>query len=388
MAIPEVNRTETAARSSVDTQPKYLQIVETIRKNLAAGQYRGGARLPSEAELSRRFKVSRMTVVKAVQQLQQEGLVVRRVGSGTYAAPETASESLVFGLLIPDLGQTEIFEPICRGMVRSPQARRHSLLWGHSLPGPEESAEGTTEDKEEQAKQLCRHYLEQKVSGVFFAPLEFSPHREKVNREILRVLDQAKTPVVLLDRCGLDFPAVGHHDLVGLENRRAGYVVTDHLIKLGAKNIAFVARDGSVETVEARIAGCREAAFAKGQILTRTVISPGDAIDPGEMERVLSNSHIDAFVCANDHTAANLMKTLLQLGIKIPEQVRIVGFDDVSYAGLLPVPLTTMHQPCGSIGAAAMSAMLERINNPSLAPRSILLEAHLVVRNSCGAHSR
>ena len=69
-----------------------------------------------------------MTVVKAVQQLQQQGLLVRRPGSGTYVANEGTNDSgLVFGLLIPELGQTEIFEPICRGMVRSPLAAKHSL---------------------------------------------------------------------------------------------------------------------------------------------------------------------------------------------------------------------------------------------------------------------
>lgn len=357
-------------------QPKYLHIVETLKKNLASGQYRGGVRLPSEAELTRRFKVSRMTVVKAIQQLQQEGLVVRRVGSGTYAAQEAGSESLVFGLLIPDLGQTEIFEPICRGMVRSPLARKHSLLWGHSF--------ASAENKEEQAKQLCQHYLEQKVSGVFFAPLEFSPHRERVNREILKTLDEANVPVVLLDRCGLAFPAMGRHDLVGLDNRRAGYVITEHLLRAGVEKIAFLAREGSVETVEARIAGCREALYAKGKSLAETIIVPDEVMDGAEIQKALEKSSIDAFVCANDHTAANLMQMLLGMNVRIPKDVRIASFDDVSYASLLPVPLTTMHQPCGDIGAAAMSAMLERINNPSLPPRSITLEAHLVVRQSCG----
>jgi GntR family transcriptional regulator, arabinose operon transcriptional repressor len=358
------------------SQPKYLHIVETLRKNLNSGHYRGGARLPSEAELTRRFKVSRMTVVKAIQHLQQEGLVVRRVGSGTYAATPAGSESFVFGLLIPDLGETEIFEPICRGMVRSPQAKRHSLLWGHSF--------ASADNKEEQAKQLCQHYLEQKVNGVFFAPLEFSPHRERVNREILKNLDRAAVPVVLLDRCGLTFPATSRHDLVGLDNRRAGYVITEHLLKLGARNIAFLSRKGSVETVEARIVGCREALFDVGRSLVDTIIIREGAIDPTMIRETLDRCLIDAIVCANDHIAANLMQTLLGLGVQVPDQVRIAGFDDVSYAGLLPVPLTTMHQPCGNIGAAAMSAMLERINNSFLSPRSILLDAHLVVRQSCG----
>ncbi len=367
---------EVEGRLEQNAQPKYVRIIESLRRNLAAGQYRSGVRLPSEAELTRKFKVSRMTVVKAIQQLQHEGLVVRRVGSGTYAAQEADTKSLVFGLLIPDLGQTEIFEPICRGMVRSPQAGKHSLLWGHSF--------ASAENKEEQAKQLCQHYLTQKVSGVFFAPLEFSPRREQVNREILKTLDDAGVPVVLLDRCGLAFPASGQHDLVGLDNRRAGYVITEHLLHAGAENIVFLARKGSVETVEARVVGSREALFAHGKLLAETVIVREDVIDAASIRRLLNARRIDAVICANDHTAASLMKALIDFGLRVPDDVRIVGFDNVSYASFLPVPLTTMHQPCGDIGAAAMSAMLERINNPSLAPRSILLDAHLVVRQSCG----
>ncbi len=366
-------------RPEGNPQPKYLHIVETLRKNLVSGQYRGGVRLPSEAELTRRFKVSRMTVVKAIQQLQQEGLVVRRVGSGTYAAQATDSDGLVFGLLIPDLGQTDIFEPICRGMVRSPQARKHSLLWGHSF--------ANAEDKEEQAKQLCQHYLEQKVNGVFFAPVEFSARREQVNREILKTFDRANIPVVLLDRCGLAFPASGQHDLVGLENRRAGYIMGEHLLDSGAQTIAFLARSGSVETVEARIVGCREALYARGKLLADTLIIRRDSIDMKIVTNFIRAGSIDAFVCANDHTAAILMKAALDAGIRVPDDLRIVGFDDVVYAALLPVPLTTVHQPCGDIGAAAMSAMLERIQNPTLAPRSILLDGSLVVRRSCGAKS-
>jgi GntR family transcriptional regulator of arabinose operon len=65
--------------------------------------------------------------------------------------------------------------------------------------------------------------------------------------------------------------------------------------------------------------------------------------------------------------------------------VRLAGIDDVRYATLLPVPLTTLHQPCLEIGAAAVAAMQDRIANPHLAARSILLNGHLVVRRSCGA---
>jgi GntR family transcriptional regulator of arabinose operon len=361
-------------------QTKHNLILDSLRKSLEAGHYRDGGRLPSEAELTRRFKVSRMTVVKAIQQLQQEGLVVRKVGSGTYGATRLAqTEGLVFGLLIPDLGQTEIFEPVCRGMVRSPQAKKHSLLWGHSI--------ADSEDKGEQAKQLCQHFLEQSVNGVFFAPLEFTPDRGRVNQQILATLAAAKVPVVLLDRCGLDFPASADLDQVGLDNRRAGYILIQHLIGAGAQRVAFVKREGSVETVETRIAGCREALFAHGKVLDEVLTLIDPAVDEQALRRLKAHG-IDAIVCANDQTAARLMKALLAFGIKVPEEMRIVGFDDVSYGTFLPVPLTTIHQPCGAIGAAAMAAMLDRIAHPELPARLILLEGKLIVRESCGAAKR
>ncbi len=357
-------------------QAKYLEIIESLRNDIGSGRYRPGARLPSEAELVRKFKVSRMTVVKAIQQLQQEGLVNRRVGSGTFASGFDSDQGRVFGLLIPDLGQTEIFEPICRGMMRSPFLPSHSLSWGHAL--------STSKHKEDEAEQLCQRYIEQGVAGVFFAPLEFSS-RKDVNSRILSALSKARIPVVLLDRDFVDYPDRSDYDLVGLNNRRAGYVVTEHLVRQGATRIAFLAREHSAETVEHRIVGYREALITHDLPIPKSLILRGEASDPSFVESALRHNPIDAIMCANDHTAANLMQTLIGLGVRVPQDVRIAGIDDVKYASLLPIPLTTFHQPCAGIGAASMSAMLERVTHPELPTRSILLNGHLVVRQSCGA---
>ena len=80
------------------------------------------------------------------------------------------------------------------------------------------------------------------------------------------------------------------------------------------------------------------------------------------------------------------MHTLLAHGVRIPDDLRMVGIDDVSYAGLLPVPLTTLRQPCREIGAAAVAALRERVARPDLPPRDILLHGTLVVRESCGTN--
>ena len=100
---------------------------------------------------------------------------------------------------------------------------------------------------------------------------------------------------------------------------------------------------------------------------------------------MLNASGPQGVICGNDLTAARLMQVLIGLGIRIPEDIRIVGMDDVRYASLLPVPLTTIHQDCAGIGAVAMATMLDRLEHPELPIRDVLVPVRLVIRRSCGA---
>src|SRR5947209_18076324 len=145
-------------------EPEYRQGVERVSRDTLAGKCKAGQNLPSEAALVRQFGTSRITVGRAVRELKERGLVERIAGSGTYVRERTIGEGgALFGLLIPDLGETEIFEPVCQGMAGAPQATRHALLWGHT--------ESTRATKEEQAVKLCHQYVEQNVSVLLFAPV-------------------------------------------------------------------------------------------------------------------------------------------------------------------------------------------------------------------------
>jgi DNA-binding LacI/PurR family transcriptional regulator len=99
---------------------------------------------------------------------------------------------------------------------------------------------------------------------------------------------------------------------------------------------------------------------------------------------MLDREKPDGIVCANDVTAAHLMRAMVPLGIRIPSDVRMVGVDDVSYATFLPTPLTTLRQNCAEIGAVAMSTMLDRIGTPGHPVRDVLVRCELIVRASCG----
>lgn len=360
--------------------PKYRQVYAALRREIQSGRLKRGDRLPSEAELVRRFGASRITVGRAVRELQVAGLVERRAGSGTFVKVTQSSGALSFGLLIPDLGETEIFEPICQGMMASPLARQHALVWGSVT-----DADG---DRESHALQLCRQYIERQVSGVFFAPLELTAGKDDVNSRIADSLDTARIPVVLLDRPVLPYPRRGHHDLIGIDNRRAGYVITDHLLRLGSRRIDFVALPNAAATVDAREAGYREALYAWDAPVDRAFVHRIDPGDSAGVKTLMASGRPEAIVCANDRTAARMMQTLMKLGVVIPRDLRLVGIDDAEYASLMPVPLTTLRQPTRQIGEAALVAMLDRVARRDLPPRDILLHCELIVRESCGSVDR
>jgi GntR family transcriptional regulator, arabinose operon transcriptional repressor len=285
-------------------------------------------------------------------------------------------EGLLFGLLIPNLGDTEIFGPICQGMSQAPQARKNALLWGNIAPEPE--------TKGEQTWQLCQQYIAKKVAGVFFAPLERTAASDQTNHLVIAALERADIPVVLLDRCILPYPRRSRHDLVGIDHRRAGYMITEHLLKLGCRRIAFIGYANSAATVTARIGGYRDALFIAGISVSLDLVRSIDSDQVSEVRAVMEEMRPEAIVCANDRTAGHVMRGLIQLKYQIPHDVRIVGIDDVEYASLLPVPLTTVRQPCKEIGVAAVAAMLERVAAPEMPIRDILLDCTLVVRDSCG----
>jgi len=98
-----------------------------------------------------------------------------------------------------------------------------------------------------------------------------------------------------------------------------------------------------------------------------------------------ASKSLEAFVCVNDRVAGELMHMFLAKGLRIPEDIRLVGIDDVRYASLLPVSLTTVRQPTREIGEAALRTMLDRIRMPHQPPREILLDGELIIRKSCGA---
>ena len=366
---------------------KHRAISRQLAADIQSGKHKPGSRLPSEAQLVKRFRVSRPTVGRALRDLKEHGLIERRAGSGTYvsAARDPAAVppgSTQLGLIAPNLHGAMIFESICGELASLARVHDCGLWWGGSAL-PHAGGTGMTI---EEAEALCAQFIERGVAGVFFISFEHRADHEAANESVTQRLHQAGIPVVLLDRDITPFPQRSAFDLIGVDNFAGGHALATHLIKLGARRLTFVARPHVAPTVDARIAGARAALIEHELGAGRDFVHIGDPANEKFVRSVIATRKPDAILCPNDQHAAQMLQTLTRLRVRVPRDVRLTGFDDIRIASLLIPPLTTMAQPFREIAITAFHAMRDRLHDPTLPPRSIFLTPRLVVRESCGAY--
>ena len=358
---------------------KYREVFEHVYQGILRGRYRPGSRIPTEMELATRFEASRMTVSRALRDLQNQGFLLRRHGAGTFVQDQQRQATGMVGLIFPDFPgfHSSVFDAMTVELTRQIQAAGYGLYLGNPLHG---GVNAVLQHPEE----VCEPYLARKLVCAFFTPVELPPDQMGANLQIVERFERERIPVVLVDRDICDFPARSRHDLIGIDNFGAAYSLAQHLLSVGHRRIHFVGTSAVATTVSVRIMGYQAALIQHGIMPDPKWVHRGD---PGLLEfaRELDSRSADAFMCSNDHVAALLMRHFAALGIRVPEDVAVVGFDDTPFAGLLAPPLTTVRQPAADLGAAAMRAMLERLADPSLPPREIRLPSEVVIRESCGA---
>ena len=354
--------------------PKYRIVFERLREDIFAGKYPQETRFPSEEQLVRRFHVSRNTIRTALEDLKRAGIIETRNGSGTYLSPAAANATGTIGLIVPGIATGEVFPRICAEITRVARLNGFSTLFGDaSSPDPD--------IRTTQVLRLAHDYVSKKVNGVILEPLELTPNAEHTTRQVLSILENSHTPIVLLDR---DIAGEMHRsnlDLVGIDNLRAGYTLAKHLIGQGARRIHVLIRPGSASTVRRRAKGVREAVLDSGLPWRQNHLHELDPSN-GTLVRKAFAKRVDAVVCGNDITAANLIETLSRIGRKVPDDILVAGVDDIRLSTLISPKLTTLRQPCEEIAKAAVTLLMDRMSNPQQAAREILLDTKLIIRRS------
>jgi len=354
--------------------PKYRLVAETLWKEIQESKYSGGG-FPSVVALMRRFGVSRATVVRVMDELKKRRLIRSAQGRGTFVTREGALRKIA--VLFPETGSSEYYTKIVKTISIQAQRKGYALLF----------AEIETKDENvraSEAERLARTICENEVSGVIFQPVAHVKAMDAVNRRILSVFDAAGIPVVLCD-CDWqrDVSERSGYDVVGVNNFVAGAMLYRHLYEAGARRIHYLTVGDSARSHLDRLRGLsQEHMSLTGTLWPKANVLISHPNDEAVIRRHLRRGHPDAFVCGNDITAAWLMRTLARLGLKVPDDLLVTGFNDVSISWLSSPAITTVRQPTDEIGSLALQRLFERIANPKLPVAEILVNAPLVVRES------
>lgn len=185
--------------------------------------------------------------------------------------------------------------------------------------------------------------------------------------------------------------AAGLAGAVELDNRAGGQLAAEHLIATGRRRLAHIAglgREGA-DREAGWLAAIRAAGMKPvGRALGDYSEAAGRAATRAILERS-GRAGLDGLFLAGDVMAAGAMRELRQLGLRVPEDVAVIGFDDAEFAGMLEPPLTTVRQPARDMGAAAARVLLRAytLDPPQLQASPILFEPELIVRGSSSARS-
>lgn len=230
-------------------------------------------------------------------------------------------------------------------------------------------------DKEQRALGVL---LERRVDGVLVVPVG----REAAHLESLAARG---VPCVLL----LRNPSENRMDFVGSDEAAVTEEAVEHLLRLGHRRIGFLIEDRGIVTVAARLEGYRRALRGAGIALRPEweLKVPFSAEGSYEAIRRLFplRGRPTALLLQSDLFAPGVFAAARDFGLKIPDDLALVGSGDHYFAPFLEVPLTTVRRPVAEIGSAAVQLLVERIAEPDSDRRQIILPSTLVVRRSCGA---
>lgn len=174
---------------------------------------------------------------------------------------------------------------------------------------------------------------------------------------------------------------------IDADNVNAAYVAVSHLVQLGRRRIALITGPTTSTVGIDRKNGYLKALQERGRQADEALITEGDFTESGgcySMQRLLP-AKPDAVFAASDIMAIGAMRAARDAGLRIPDDIAFVGFDDLPIAVLSDVQLTTVRQPVVQFGIKAVEVLLDLIENGINPPRHILMETELVIRDSCGA---
>lgn len=309
--------------------------------------------------LNRPDEVSADSVTRVQQAIDELGYVRNEA-----ARKLRAGVSATVGFVVLN-GQNPFFNDVVRGAEDEATARGIAILYGN-----------TDEDRAREDMYIDL-FEEHQVRGLLIAPFG------DVNNRLSR-LKQRGIPAVLVDR----YSGENRFSSVSVDNIAGGRMAVEHLIETGRRRIAFVGGPFEMRQMTDRLAIARvavENASGVGlEVVATAAMSVEEGIAAGAriMQRP-ARERPDALFAGNDLIALGLLQQLAVDGrMLVPDEIAIIGFDDISFAGAAAVPLSSMRQPSTTIGKTALRILLEEAGDTDAIPRQTVFQPELVARRS------
>lgn len=231
-------------------------------------------------------------------------------------------------------------------------------------------------------RRIIDAYLGRQMDGVILDT------RAAQDDELMSQLDALKVPQIIIhpDRKH----AQARASYVQIDNRLGAWQAVNHLIQLGHARIGCISYDSSLTQEIDRMGGYRQALADAGlpvrdDWIKRKAGLPFQVGFSGAVQLLSAHPDLTALFAATDEIAMGTLAAIWNLGLKVPDDVSVVGFDDISYASMIAPPLTTIHQPIDEIAAISVKHLIDTVDNPDRAPIDLVMPIRLVIRKSCRA---
>ena len=334
-------------------QPKYLLVADTLRREIAKGIFRDGQTLMTEEELRMRFDVSRQTIRQAIALLEADGLVDRRRGSGTYVrhGPRRRQGIIHVGVITTFITDY-IFPSIAQGMesVLNENGAVMSLSAMYNDPQTE--------------RNILERMLDEPVDGLIVEGSRTT--KESPNEDVLAKFAQRNIPVLFVNGY---YPGMEHIPHVVMDDYSGGRMAAKTALDKGYTRPAGLFKTDDLQGKE-RLNGFLDELHARGievpeeRLLCFSTEERNDLFDSAKgqaLQDLLVRHEADCLVCYNDIFASQFMTSLMAKGLKIPEELGIIGFDNATFSAMLHPALTTLGHPKDRLGALAAQKILRMI---------------------------
>ncbi len=353
------------------TSKKYTNIEEDLRQLIFSEDSHTGDKLPSENVLAARYNVSRQTIRKALEILEQEGYIYAVHGSGRYISERTIhrKNSKNIAVILTYLSDY-IFPKVISGIDDVLSENGYSIILKHT----NNSRSGEIKCLEE--------LLTKDVDGIIIEPSKsnmFLKHMSLFNR-----LDEYEIPYVFIQG---RYESMRDKVHILMDDEKGAYLLTKHLIDTGHKNIYGIFKSDDSQGQD------RHKGYAKALSEAGMVYDPDKVIWYFTEDRkvhpytslknmIKQKKPIDAVVCYNDQIAVHAIKAIEETGLKVPDDISITGYDNSRYSTIADLTLTTIVHPQERLGEIAAKTLLKMIRGEDVNP-CVIIEPELIIGNSC-----